>query len=326
MQNGYYIGVDLGGTKICTALVNEEGKVFKEVTVPTEAEKGELKIVENINDTIKEVLGDVKIEEVLAIGVGSPGPLDVKNGLIVETPNLPFKNFNIVKAIKDVYNTEVFLDNDANAATLGEYVFGAGMLTTNMVYVTASTGVGGGAILNGRIFRGSTSNAVEIGHTTVNVHGRRCGCGNRGCVEGISSGTAIARTANEAVKSNVPTSLKNYDVVTSKEVFIEAAKGDRVAKEILDEALSYLGILFANLANSYDPDMIVLGGGVSNGGDIVFEKIAEEMNRRALKPIREHCKIEKAKLGGRAGVLGAAALAITELEHKNKKDGYIIYN
>lgn len=322
MQKGYYIGVDLGGTKICTALVNEEGAIFEEVTVPTEAEKGVDKIVENINYTIKQVLGDKKIEEILAIGIGSPGPLDVKNGLIVETPNLPFKNFNIVKAVKDVYNTKVFLDNDANAATLGEFLFGAGKLTTNMVYVTASTGVGGGAVLNGRIFRGSTSNAVEIGHTTVNVHGRRCGCGNRGCVEGLASGTAIAKTANEAIKSNAVTSLKKYDMVTSKEVFEEAAKGDKVSKEILDEALSYLGILFANLANSYDPDVLVLGGGVSNGGDIVFEKIDEEIQRRALKPIREYCKVKKAELGGRAGVLGAAALAITELEH-SLREGYI---
>lgn len=322
MQKGYYIGVDLGGTKICTALVNEEGTIFEEITVPTEVEKGVDKIVENINYTIKKVLGDTKIEEILAIGIGSPGPLDVKNGLIVETPNLPFKNFNIVKAVKDVYDTKVFLDNDANAATLGEFLFGAGKLTTNMVYVTASTGVGGGAVLNGRIFRGSTSNAVEIGHTTVNVHGRRCGCGNRGCVEGLASGTAIAKTATEAIKSNVVTSLKKYDVVTSKEVFEEAAKGDRVAKEILDEALSYLGILFANLANSYDPDVLILGGGVSNGGDIVFEKINEEIQKRALKPIREYCKVKKAELGGRAGVLGAAALAITELEHC-KREGYI---
>ncbi|WP_297630695.1 ROK family protein [uncultured Clostridium sp.] len=322
MQKGYYIGVDLGGTKICTALVNEEGTIFKEVTVPTEAEKGVDKIVENINDTIKQVLGDKNIKDILAIGIGSPGPLDVKNGLIVETPNLPFKNFNIVKAVKDIYDTKVFLDNDANAATLGEFLFGAGKLTTNMVYVTASTGVGGGAVLNGRIFRGSTSNAVEIGHTTVNVHGRRCGCGNRGCVEGLASGTAIAKTANEAIKSNAVTSLKKYDVVTSKEVFEESAKGDKVSQEILDEALSYLGILFANLANSYDPDVLVLGGGVSNGGEIVFEKINEEIQRRALKPIREYCKVKKAELGGRAGVLGAAALAITELEH-SLREGYI---
>lgn len=324
MKKGYYIGVDLGGTKIYTALVNEEGKVFKEKEVKTEAEKGVDKIVENINGTISAVLGDIDIKDILAIGIGSPGPLDVKNGLIVETPNLPFKNFNIVKAIKDVYDTNVFLDNDANAATLGEFLFGAGKLTTNMVYVTASTGVGGGAVLNGRIFRGSTSNAVEIGHTTVNIHGRRCGCGNRGCVEGLSSGTAIARTANEAIKSNAITSLKNHEVVTAKEVFEEAAKGDKVSKEILDEALSYLGILFANLANSYDPDVLILGGGVSNGGDIVFEKINEEIQRRALKPVREHCVVKKAELGGRAGVLGAAALAITELEHFEREGR--IYN
>lgn len=308
-----FVGVDLGGTKIYTAIANKAGEILKEIIVKTEAEKGHEQIVQKIKDSIAHVLDGVDKADVNAIGIGSPGPLDIKNGLIAEPPNLPFKNYNIIKDLKDEFDLPVYLDNDANAATLAEFMFGAGFGTENMVYVTASTGVGGGAILNGRIYRGSTANALEVGHTTINVTGKRCGCGNRGCVEALCSGTAIRNAALEAVRSNITTTLKNFgEEVTSKEVFEEASKGDRVANEILDEALSYLGAAVSNYANTFDPDMIVVGGGITNGGEIVFDKIREEMEKRCLGPIVRHCKVSKAKLEGQAGVLGAVALAMIE--------------
>lgn len=312
MDKKYVVGVDLGGTKIYTALVDLDGNMVKEITVKTEAHKGDKAVLEKLISTIDTVLEGIDINEVKAIGVGSPGPLDVKKGLIVYTPNLPFKNFNIVQPIKEKYNIPTYLDNDANAATLGEFMFGAGKGSTNMVYVTVSTGIGGGAIINGNLFRGSTANALEIGHTTVMKGGPRCGCGNTGCSEAVASGTAIMKRGREAVESKVETSLKNYDEVTAKEVFTEAEKGDKVSQDILNDALSYLGITIANIANSFDPDKIVMGGGVSQAGNIVFEKIDYEMERRCLKIIYDNCKIEKAVLGGKAGVLGAAALAILE--------------
>lgn len=312
MDKKYVVGVDLGGTKIYTALVDLDGNMIKEITVKTEAHKGDKAVLDKLISTIDTVLEGTDINEVKAIGVGSPGPLDIKKGLIVYTPNLPFKNFNIVQPIKEKYNIPTYLDNDANAATLGEFMFGAGKGSTNMVYVTVSTGIGGGAIINGSLFRGSTANALEIGHTTVMKGGPRCGCGNTGCAEAVASGTAIMKRGREAVESKVETSLKNYDEVTAKEVFIEAEKGDKVSQDILNDALSYLGITIANIANSFDPDKIVMGGGVSQAGNIVFEKIDYEMERRCLKIIYDNCKIEKAVLGGKAGVLGAAALAILE--------------
>lgn len=314
MSKKYVVGVDLGGTKIYTALVKLDGSIVKEVTVPTEANRGEDVVLDKILKTIDEVINGIDINDIQSIGIGSPGPLDVENGLIVYTPNLPFKNFNIVKPIVDKYNLKTYLDNDANVATLGEFMFGAGKGSKNMVFITVSTGIGGGAIINGNLFRGSTSNALEIGHATVMKGGPRCGCGNTGCSEAVASGTAIMKRAKEAVASKIETSLKNYEDVTTKEVFIEAKNGDQVAKDILDEALAYLGITVANTANTFDPDKIVIGGGVSEGGQLVFDKIEEEMSRRCLKTIYNHCKIEKALLGGKAGVLGAAALAI--LEHK----------
>lgn len=314
MQKKYVIGVDLGGTKIYTALVDLEGNMKNEVIVKTEAEQGDMAVLNKILNTIDTVLDNVNIDEVMAIGVGSPGPLDVKNGLIVYTPNLPFKNFNIVNPIKEKYNLPTYLDNDANVATLGEFMFGAGRGTENMVFVTASTGIGGGAIINGKLFRGSTGNALEVGHTTIMKGGPRCGCGNEGCSESLASGTGIMKRANEEVNSNSITSLKDHSEVTAKEVFEEAKKGDRVAKEILINALSYLGITVANIANTFDPDMIVIGGGVVNGGEIVLETIKKEVKNRCFTSISENCKIEKAMLDGKAGVLGAAALAILEIK------------
>ncbi|MGL4449950.1 MAG: ROK family protein [Sarcina sp.] len=311
MEN-LYIGVDLGGTKIYTALANENGEIINEDIIATEAEKGSEQIIEKIVNAIEKVSKGVERVRIKSIGIGSPGPLDVKNGIIVSPPNLPIRNFKIVEAIKNHFNIDTFLDNDANAATLGEYLFGAGQGTENMVYITASTGVGGGAILNGRIYRGSTSNALEIGHTTVSRYGRECGCGNKGCVEAMSSGIYIGKMAKELLAEGRESSLKEYSEISAKEVFIEASKGDKLSNEVLSETLSYLGIAAANVANAFDPEMIVIGGGVTGGGQIVFDKIEEEMKARTLGPIYENCKVKKAALGTKAGVVGAVALAIVE--------------
>lgn len=191
-------------------------------------------------------------------------------------------------------------------------MFGAGKGTENMVFITASTGIGGGAVINGKLFRGTTGNALEIGHTIVANEGPRCGCGNIGCAEALGSGTAIGKRAKEAVDTNVETSLKNYENVTSKEVFKEAANGDRVAKNILETSLNYLGIAVANTITNFDPEKVVIGGGVINGGSIVLDTIRRVVGERALKTFVDSCTVEKAVLGGKAGVLGAAALAITE--------------
>lgn len=313
MKN-YVVGVDLGGTKISCALSDLEGRVVAQTTIPTLAHEGDNPVLGRIIKTIEMVLeeGNVATNEVAAIGIGSPGPLDAKKGIIVTTPNLPFKNFQLVKPIEEKFSIPTYLDNDANVAAIAEFMFGAGKGTENMVYITVSTGVGGGAILNGKIYRGSTTNALEVGHTTVFPGGPRCGCGNLGCLEATSSGTAIGKRANEAVSSKVETSLRDYETVTSYEVFKEAEKGDAVSKKILDEAFNYLGIGVANIIASFDPDKVIIGGGVSKGGDVLFNKVQEVVNERCFKSMAEYCKIVPAGLGTDAGVLGAVALAIME--------------
>ena len=317
MKN-YVIGVDLGGTKISTAISTIEGEILKQTVVPTKAEEGEGPVLERIISTIEEVLVSAKINsnEVEAIGIGSPGPLDSEKGIILTTPNLPFKNYNLVNPIKEKFGLPVFLDNDANVAAIGESMFGAGKGKKNIVYFTVSTGVGGGAVLNGQAYRGNTSNALEIGHMTVNPNGPRCNCGNVGCLEAISSGTAIAKAAKEAVNSKAETSLRQYDKITSYEVFKEADKGDKVAKYIIDNALNYLGVGVANAISIFDPEMVIIGGGVTNAGKIVFDKVRDVVNTRCFKAMAESCEIVPAGLGTDAGVVGAVALAI--LESKNR--------
>lgn len=313
----YVIGVDLGGTKISCALATVAGIVESKWTIPTEAHLGEKVVLDNIINSINKVmeLGKVSIDDIKAIGIGSPGPLDIEKGIVITTPNLPFKNFKLVEPIKEVFNVPVFLDNDANVAAIGEYMLGAAKGLKDMIYITVSTGVGGGAVLDGKVYRGSTFNALEVGHMTLDPYGPTCGCGNNGCLEAMSSGTAIARRAKEALRSKVETSLRKYETITSFEVFEEAKAGDVVAKEIIDRALTYLGIGIANIITSFDPEIIIIGGGVSKAGDIVFDKIKEVVNRRNFKTMSENCKIVPAGLGTNAGMLGAVALAM--LESKN---------
>ena len=310
----YVIGIDLGGTKISTALSTLEGKIINNVVVPTNAQEGEASVLSRMIGTIENVLvgANATINDVQAIGIGSPGPLDANKGVIITTPNLPFKNYNVVQPIKDEFNIPVYLDNDANVAAIGEYMFGAGKGKENIVYFTVSTGVGGGAVLNGNIYRGNTCNALEIGHITVEPNGPRCNCGNLGCLEALSSGTAIGRRGVEAVSTNVETSLRKYDKVTSYEVFKEAEAGDEVAKDIVDNALNYLGIGVANAVAIFDPQMVIIGGGVTQVGDKLFDKVRQVVNKRCFKNMAEACEIAPAGLGINAGVVGAVALAILE--------------
>jgi glucokinase len=314
MRSEYFVGVDLGGTKISGALSDKKGEIISKITLPTKAEEGEeavlLRIIEVIDTVIKE--GNINIGDIKAIGIGSPGPLDAKLGVIITTPNLPFKNFNLIKPIKEKFNLPTYLDNDANVAAIGEFIFGAGRGSENMVFVTISTGIGGGAILNGKIYRGSTNNALEIGHTTLKKDGPRCNCGNYGCAEVLSSGTAIGKSAKAAVERGEDTTLKNYENVSSYEVFKEASNGDKVATEILSEALNYLGICVANIISSFDPEMVILGGGVSMGGKIVFDTVEAVVKQRCFTVLSENTKIRPAALGTEAGVIGAVALAIME--------------
>ena len=315
----YVIGVDLGGTKITTAISDLTGEIIEKTTLATGSALGEEVVLSRIFDSISMVLeaSEINEEDVRAIGIGAPGPLDSEKGIIITTPNLPFKNYNLVKPIEERFGIKTYLDNDANAAAIGEYTFGAGKGTKNLIYITVSTGVGGGAILNGRPYRGNTSNALEVGHMTIEPFSKhQCNCGKYGDVESLSSGTAIAKRAKEAVEEGRETSFKDIENITSYEVHQAYLEGDKVAIEILDTALEYMGIAIANLIVNFDPEMIVIGGGVTKIGDLFFEKVKESAKKRSFDFMFNSTKIVPSKLGQESGVIGALALAMIESEEK----------
>ncbi len=321
----YYLGIDLGGTKILTGLADEDGKILVRSRKATEAAKGQAAIIDNILATIEEVLikAEIKAEQVNCIGVGSPGPLDVENGIIVENSNLPWKNVPIVKIIEEKTGIKTLLKNDANAAALGEKWFGAGKDVDNMFYVTVSTGVGGGAIINKKLFTGVTDNACEIGHTVIDPAGPLCGCGNHGCLESFTSGSSIARLGQKeaaAGRAAKLLELADGEVEAIDAVLIarSARLGDKKAKEIYQKVGYYLGIGLANTINLFNPEMIVLGGGVMRSADLFLDKAVKTMHELALATSSEIVEVKQAALAEDIGLMGAIAVAMEDRLIKNE--------
>jgi len=314
-----YIGIDLGGTKILTAVADDNGEIIARVKLATETELGQERIKKNIFKSIYKVLEktDIKIEKIKSIGIGSPGPLNVEKGIIYESANLPIKNMEIVDLIEKETGINTYLQNDANTAALGEKVFGAGKEADDLLYITISTGVGGGIIINGKIYYGHTGNAGEIGHMTVDPTGPQCGCGNYGCLESFSSGTAIKNMAKKAVENDESTLIKKLakdQKLSAKLVAKAAAKGDQKALDIFAKAGYYLGIGIANLVNIFNPEMIILGGGVLKAKEYFLDRAKEEFKKRALKAPADIVKIKEAVLEDEIGVKGAIALAMQKVE------------
>lgn len=311
MNKNLVIGIDLGGTKISGAISDIYGNVIERQIISTNAYEGESYVMNRIINVIDSLINNsgYSIESIKSIGIGSPGPLDSGKGIIITTPNLPFRNFNLVKPLKDKFGVPVYLDNDGNVAAMGEFLYGQGKNTKNMIYITVSTGIGGGAVLDGKMYRGSTGNALEIGHMTILPDGPICNCGNKGCLEALASGTAIKRQAVEALKNGVISSLLKYKNITSFEVFKEAEAGDKLSKEIIELSLNYLGIGIANIITSFDPEIIILGGGVIKAGDIVIDSIKKVVKERCFENMVSSCSIVTTELGSDSGVMGAVALA-----------------
>lgn len=314
------IGVDLGGTKIYTALALPSGELLAEVVVPTEADGGLAKVLANIVATVKEVTrqaGPVLV--VRALGIGAPGPLDAETGLVYFAPNLGWHNVRLKDLLQEALGLPVGVDNDANLAALGEQVYGAGRGSRDLVYITVSTGVGGGLILDGKIYHGAGGGAGEIGHTTIDPAGPVCGCGNHGCLEALASGTAMARRAREVIAGGGGLSILGAaggqpNNVTAKTVATAAAGGDPEALAILADAGRALGIGVANVINLLNPGLIILGGGAMKTGPSLWQAMEGEVRRRALKDSLARVRIVPAQLGSRVGVLGAVALAAQGLE------------
>ncbi|GKX65201.1 ROK family protein [Inconstantimicrobium mannanitabidum] len=315
MEEGYVIGIDLGGTKINIALADLNGNIILSEISATEASLGESHIISNILLLIESVLNKakIKVENIKAIGIGSPGILDIQNGIIIKATQLPFENFNILRPIKEKYNIPIVLQNDANVAALGEYMYGEGRGSKSMVYLTISTGIGGAAIINGELYTGITSNALEIGHTVVKLDGDKCSCGNYGCLETIASGNAIAKKAQKIKRTSSEETVFNYKNITAKEVFIEAENGKKQYINILNDVYTYLGISIANLITLFDPDIVIIGGGIGNSSDHIINKLNEVISLKGFPPMCKDFKIRQSRLKENSGVIGAVALGIKEL-------------
>lgn len=301
---GNVIGIDLGGTKTAVGLVDENGDVISREIFSTKDPDATVKeMIKSIDSMI------AKMGRIRGIGVGSPGPIDSKKGMVVCPPNLPlWRDIPLADILKDRYRVDVFLNNDANVAALGEWLFGAGKGADNFIYITVSTGIGGGAILNGRFYEGENANALEVGHATIDYRGPRCGCGNYGCFEVMASGTALARFAKEAVAEGKNSVLAGYENIKAEDVFDAAKKGDALAVKLVDEEALYLGIGLTNVINSFNPGLIAIGGGVSKAWDMYSEMMTQVIKERALPTNYEAVRIVRAKLGEDIGIIGAASL------------------
>ena len=309
------LGIDIGGTKLAAGVVDADGKMLERGEVPTLAHEGLKPVLERIVGLGRDLLARAAAqkEPVQRIGIGCAGPVDLKAGKVFNPPNLPgWSEVSLVRHIESALGLPAVLENDANAAALGEFRYGAGRGARSLVYFTVSTGIGGGIILDGKVWHGLKDAAGEVGHMTVCPDGPVCGCGNRGCLEAMASGPSIARRAREAVAAGRPTRLREISKPTSADVVCLAQAGDVVAREVWDEAVRYLGIGVAAAITILAPERIVLGGGVTKAGDFLFEPLRAEVRRRVkLVPV-ESVSILPAALGPDVGILGAAAVAMGE--------------
>ena len=319
------LGVDLGGTKILTAVVNSQGKMLSRDHSITPAQKGHKAVIQSILESVYRALGqaDVAISDLIAIGVGAPGLLNPETGILFTSPNLPgWRDVPLRDIMQERLGKKTFLINDANAAALGEFYFGAARGVRNFIYITLSTGIGGGIVIDGKIYSGAIGAAGEVGHMTVDDDGPICNCGNRGCWEMLASGTALAREARHRIKEGVKTSILEYaegdvEKVTAQVIQSAAEQGDSLAKELIARTGYYVGVGLANLVNIFNPELIVIGGGLSNIGDMLFEPAFKVAGERAYKEAFQAVRFASAELGRNSGVLGAAAFALQEMKSQN---------
>jgi len=315
------LGIDLGGTKILTAVANAEGEILSRDHSITPAEEGHEAVVKSILESVSRALDQARltVADLLAVGLGVPGLSNPETGILFTSPHLPgWKDVPLRDIIEKELGRKVFLINDANAAALGELYFGAGRGARNLIYITVSTGIGGGIIIDGKIYTGSTGMAGEIGHMVVDDEGPPCDCGNRGCWEALVSGTALTREARRRVKEGAATSILGYaggniDGINAEAVHEAARAGDSLAKELIAQAAYYLGVGLSSLINIFNPEIVVIGGGLSNIGDMLLKPAFEEAGRRAYEQTYQAVHFARAELGRDSGVLGAAAFALRKM-------------
>ena len=311
------LAIDLGGTKILIALISNKGQMLAKERCPTQAGKGPQSVINRMLSSIDRLLSRENIDasQLESISIAAAGAIDAEKGVITSSPNLPgWQDIPLRDIIKEKYGVDTFLVNDASAAALGEHQFGAGREINNLIYLTVSTGIGGGIIIDGKLYLGASGSAGELGHMTIEANGPGCRCGNIGCLEMLASGTAVAREAVRRISQGESSSLTEVvggkiENITAEKVAAAARGGDILASEVILEAATYLGIGLANLVNIFNPEMIIVGGGMAKMGDLLLESARRVVEERAFALSAQAVRIVPARLGDDVGVLGAAAFA-----------------
>lgn len=312
----YAIGIDLGGTKVLSALIDKmTGKVVASVKKKTKKDKGPNKILEKIIESIQELIDDKHIEKdsIESIGIGAAGQVDRKNGILLAAPNLDCFNVPLKQIIEDEFSIPTYVGNDVEIATLGELKFGAGKGYQNLVCVFVGTGVGSGIVRDGELYQGATGTAGEIGHIVVDYGGRQCGCGAMGCLEAYASRSAIEKRITGALKKGRNSIILDYiedgKPISSSMIRKSLEQGDELVTQALDEASEYLSAGLASVINFINPELIILGGGLIDAIDYFYDKTILKAHVKALPVPASKIEFKKAELGDFSGVIGAAFLS-----------------
>ena len=314
------VGVDLGGTTFTVGLVDESGKIIKKISQKTQIEEGKDKVIERIAKAVN----DVSTTDVKYVGIGSPGSIDRDKGIVRFSPNFPdWWDVPLAEEIKKRTGKKVFLENDANSFVLGEKWFGAGKCYDHIVALTLGTGIGGGVITHGKLLTGSTGIGAELGHIIIEPNGPICGCGVRGCLEAVASGTAIKKFVMESYKkfpdSKIFAIAGGPDKVTPKDVFEAIPLGDRLAILVRDKIVDALARAIASYVHIFNPQVIIIGGGISKAGDILFDPLNEKVKDYVMPSFFGTFKIVRSKLLDDAGILGAVSIVLNRLSERGKE-------
>jgi glucokinase len=304
------IGIDLGGTQVRVALVDDRGTVLKRAAARTDVAGGPRAVMAQFKLLIADIAGDEGLDSLSGVGVCAPGPLDSTTGTFIHVPTLPgWEDFPLRDALAETLGTCVVVEGDAIAACYGEWRFGAGKGLQHLLYITVSTGIGGGVISDGRLLHGRRGMTAHVGHFRLAMQGPRCSCGAVGCFEAFAAGTALDKRARQAALDHPGSLLAGLASPTASDVVEAARRGDGVAKGLIDQEAAYLGEGLTSLIHLYSPEKVILGGGVSNGFDLMAERIHAVIRGTALPSFRE-VPVVRAGLGDNAGLVGAAALLL----------------
>ncbi|MCL0070736.1 ROK family protein [Dehalococcoidia bacterium] len=314
-MNGFVVAVDIGGTSFRVALADREGRLLARSAEPTRPQEGPGSGIRRLKNAIRKTASSVSFKEVAGIAVGSAGPIDPLRGVILTPASLPtWRDVPLKDQLEEEFQIPIWMESDADLAALGEHRFGAGRGFDRLIYITVSTGIGGGIISNGEFLRGCGLSVAEIGHMVVDPDGPVCNCGGRGHLEAVASGTAIARMAVERISQGDLSDISrlvrgDLSMVTAETVVEAAGQGDVTAQAVMQKAGTSLGIAVVSLIHIFDPEVVIIGGGVSNAGELILNPIRQVITERAMPDFRNRARVVRSSLADDSVILGAVALA-----------------